>query len=43
MWKKRKKGKRKSVNQYYWDFKMLYRRVNGGLVDANDFDKVVKL
>ena len=28
---KRKKGKRKSVNQYWRDFKMLYRRVNGAV------------
>ena len=41
--KKRKKGKRKSVNQYWRDFKMLYRRVNGAFVDANDADEVVKV
>jgi hypothetical protein len=40
---KRKKGKRKSVNQYWRDFKMLYRRVNGTFVDANDSDEVVKV
>ena len=40
--KKRKKGKRKSVSQYRRDFKMLYRRVNGKFVDANDSNKVVK-
>ena len=41
--KKRKKGKRKSVNQYWRDFKMLYRRVNGAFVDANDINEVVKV
>ena len=41
--KKRKKGKRKSLNQYWRDFKMLYRRVNGSFVDANDADEVVKV
>lgn len=41
--KKRKKGKRKSLNQYWRDFKMLYRRINGCYVDANDSDEVVKV
>jgi hypothetical protein len=41
--KKRKKGKRKSVNQYWRDFKMLYRRVNGAFVDQNDKDEVIKV
>ena len=41
--KKRKKGKRKSLNQYWWDFKMLYRCVNGSFVNANDADEVVKV
>jgi hypothetical protein len=41
--KKRKKGKRKSVNQYWRDFKMLYRQVNGAFVDANDAAEVVKV
>jgi hypothetical protein len=41
--KKRKKGKRKSVNQYWRDFKMLYRRANGVGVDANDSLEVVKV
>jgi hypothetical protein len=41
--KKRKRGKRKSVNQYWRDFKMLYRRVNGKFVDANDSNEVVKV
>jgi hypothetical protein len=40
---KRKKGKRKSVNQYWRDFKMLYRQVNGCFVDANDSNEVVKV
>jgi hypothetical protein len=38
--KKRKRRKRKSVNQYWRDFKMLYRRVNGRFVDANDSDEI---
>jgi hypothetical protein len=41
--KKRKGGKKKSVNQYWRDFKMLYRRVNGAYVDANDKDEVIKV
>jgi hypothetical protein len=41
--KRRKRGKRKSVNQYWRDFKMLYRRVNGKFVDANDSNEVVKV
>jgi hypothetical protein len=41
--KKRKRGKRKSVNQYWRDFKMLYRRINGKFVDANDSNEVVKV
>jgi hypothetical protein len=41
--KRRKKGKRKSVNQYWRDFKMLYRRVNGVAVDANNLSEVVKV
>jgi hypothetical protein len=41
--KKQKKGKRKSLNQYWRDFKMLYRCVNGSFVDANDADEVVKV
>jgi hypothetical protein len=41
--KRRKKGKRKSVNQYWRDFKMLFRRANGERVDANDGAKVVKV
>jgi len=41
--KKRKRGKRKSINQYCRDFKMLYRRINGKFVDVNDSDEVVKV
>ena len=41
--KKQKKRKRKSINQYWQDFKMLYRYVNGSFVDANDADEVVKV
>jgi hypothetical protein len=41
--KRGKKGKRKSVNQYWRDFKMLYRRANGVFVDANDSIEVVKV
>jgi hypothetical protein len=40
---KRKKGKRKSVNQYWRDFKILFRRVNGAFVNANDSNEVVKV
>jgi exo-beta-1,3-glucanase (GH17 family) len=40
---KRKKGNRKSVNQYWRDFKMLYRRVNGIYVYTNDSNEVVKV
>jgi hypothetical protein len=41
--KKRKRGKRKSVNQYWLDFKMLYRRMNDGCsVDGDDASEVVK-
>jgi hypothetical protein len=41
--KRRKKGKRKTINQYWREFKMLYRRVNGCPVDANDSAEVVKV
>jgi hypothetical protein len=40
---KRKKRKKKSVNQYWQDFKMLYRRINGTYVNANDSNEVVKV
>jgi hypothetical protein len=43
MAKRRKKGKRKSVNQYWRDLKMLFRRANGERVDANDAAEVVKV
>lgn len=36
-------GKRKTVNQYWREFKMLYRRVNGCAVDTNDSLEVVKV
>ncbi|KAK8905619.1 hypothetical protein QC760_005541 [Botrytis cinerea] len=39
--KKRKKGKRKSVNQYWRDFKMLYHRANGTFVDTNDSNEAI--
>ena len=41
--KRRKGGKRKTVNQYWREFKMLYRRVNGCAVDTNDSLEVVKV
>lgn len=41
--KRGKRGKRKSINQYWRDFKMLYRRVNGTFVNANDSHEVVKV
>jgi hypothetical protein len=40
---KRKKTKRRSVNQYWRDFKMLYRRFNGKSVHADDSNEVVKV
>jgi hypothetical protein len=40
---KRKRGKRKSVNQYWRDFKMLYCQANGKSVDVNDLSEVVKV
>jgi hypothetical protein len=41
--KRRKKGKRRSIHTYWRDFKMLYRRINGEHVDANDRHEVVKV
>jgi hypothetical protein len=41
--KRRKRGKRKSVNQYWQDFKILYRQINGKFVDVNDSNEVVKV
>lgn len=41
---KRKRGKRKSVNQYWRDFKMLFKRMNdGNEVDGSDASEVVKV
>ncbi|KAF2181317.1 hypothetical protein K469DRAFT_729448 [Zopfia rhizophila CBS 207.26] len=40
---RRKRSKKKTVNQYWRDFKMLYRRANKGrVVNANDGEEVVK-
>ncbi|KAI5455793.1 hypothetical protein BGZ63DRAFT_409706 [Mariannaea sp. PMI_226] len=40
---KRKRSKKKTVNQYWRDFKMLYRRANKGhVVNANDCEEIVK-
>ena len=41
--KRQKKGKRKSVNQYWRDFKMLFCRANGEHVNTNDSAEVVKV
>lgn len=41
--KRGKRVKRKSINQYWRDFKMLYRRANGSFVNANDSYEVVKV
>jgi hypothetical protein len=41
--KRRKRGKRKSINQYWQDFKMLYRQINGKFVDVNNSNEVVKV
>lgn len=39
-----KRSKKKTVNQYWWDFKMLYRRSNqGSVVNANDCEEIVKV
>ncbi|KAM7192172.1 Protein of unknown function (DUF3435) domain containing protein [Rhypophila sp. PSN 637] len=41
--KRRKRSKQKSVNQYWRDFKMLYRRANEGrVINANDCAEIVK-
>ncbi|KAM7182758.1 hypothetical protein V8F33_014049, partial [Rhypophila sp. PSN 637] len=41
--KKGKRSKQKTVNQYWRDFKMLYRRANNGkVINANDCAEVVK-
>lgn len=40
----RKKGKkRKSLNQYWRDFKMLYRRINSVAIDTNILGEVVEV
>lgn len=41
--KQGKRTKRKTINQYWRDFKMLYRRANGVHVDANDSYEIVKV
>jgi hypothetical protein len=41
--KKQKKGKRRSVSQYWRNFKILYRRVNSAFVNVNDSNEVVKV
>lgn len=41
---RRKPSKRKTVNQYWRDFKMLYRRTNSGrVVNANDCEEIRKV
>ncbi|PVH69283.1 hypothetical protein DL98DRAFT_177134 [Cadophora sp. DSE1049] len=40
---RRKPGSKRSLHTYWRDFKMLYRRVNGEYVDANDRHEVVKV
>ncbi|KAM7210244.1 Protein of unknown function (DUF3435) domain containing protein [Rhypophila decipiens] len=41
--KRRKRSKQKTVNQYWRDFKMLYRRANEGrVINANDCAEIVK-
>lgn len=40
---RRKQSKRKTVNQYWRDLKMLYRRSNEGrVVNANDCEEIQK-
>lgn len=41
--KKGSRTKRKTINQYWRDLKMLYRRANGAHVNANDSYEVVKV
>ncbi|KAM0453320.1 hypothetical protein ACHAO4_004912 [Trichoderma viride] len=39
----RKRSKKKTVNQYWRDFKMLYQRTNKGrVINANDCEEIVK-
>ena len=41
---RRKRSKKKTVNQYWRDFKMLYRRANNGrVINANDCQEIVKV
>ena len=41
---RRKRSKKKTVNQYWRDFKMLYRRANNGrVINANDCAEIVKV
>ncbi|KAL9481131.1 hypothetical protein ACSS6W_005917 [Trichoderma asperelloides] len=40
---RRKRSKKKTVNQYWRDYKMLYRRTNKGrVINANDCEEIVK-
>ncbi len=42
--KRRKRSKKKTVNQYWRDFKMLYRRCNNGMVvNPNDCEEIRKV
>ena len=41
--KRRKRAKKQSIKTYWRDFKMLYRRVNGRYIDANDSQEVLKV
>jgi len=41
--KGKKAKKKKSLNIYWRDFKMLYRRVNGIAIDTNISDEVIKV
>jgi hypothetical protein len=41
---RRKRSKKKTVNQYWRDFKMLYRRANeGAVINPNDCEEIVKV
>ncbi|KAM0492529.1 hypothetical protein ACHAP8_009884 [Fusarium lateritium] len=40
---RRERSKKKTLNQYWWDLKMLFRRANdGAVINANDCEEVVK-
>lgn len=40
---RRKRSKKKTLNQYWRDFRLLYRRANEGkVVNANDRDEILK-